>query len=1539
VALPLAFNILTKYDDKGLKQAGKDFDAFGRKSKVFGKNIGDNIRKGVDAHRLGGFVGKNIGSGMRVGIGGPLKGIAGLMAGAFAAVSAVKVFGTFITEARESAKIGRITAQVIKSTGGAANITAVQVGKLADTLSNKTAIDDEQVQAASNLLLTFKNVRNEVGKGNDIFNRATEAALDLSAAGFGSVESASKMLGKALNDPLKGLTALGRAGVTFTDSQKKQIKTLVESGNVLAAQKIIMQEVAFQVGGAAKAAADPIQRLKVIALNLAERVGTVLLPIVEKAANWLGTFLPKALDKAEAGFRRIRPAVQFVTDVLGGFFGRSKDVQTAAGRLDEAKKRLAALQDQAAKGIGTKGLTKKETLVQAEDGSWVPLSFYGGKAPKGVVTKTVTRTVSKTEFAKQLEQAQREVEQAGKDLVAVEGKATKSFGQKIGEQVGKIGRTLVEKAKVWGGDLAKVAKGWGVNIIAGVRTGIDTGDWSGLGKSIGSGIAGAIESAGSFIGKIAVKIGDLLGKVDWLGLGIKVGKLAVPFLVGIALGLLNFDLFGLIKGLASHWQEALFAVLAIAFTPGKVIGAVARLFAKIPLVGPLLAWALLAFKKFANGLVGMVGRALGFLGKAFLEGFRRVFPGIGKRFAEELSILPTRLGLIALEIRARALKMMQGLATAIASRIGAVVARIGELIAKMLKPFARAAGWLIGRGVQFVAGLVRGINGVLGTVVRIAARVISVLTLPFRTAVSWLVGRGVQTVSGLVRGVGSMLGSAARIAGRVISTVTSPFRTAGRWLVQAGRNIVHGLADGIGAVGRGLGGFVNARVVAPIMNVVRGFLKFINNHIIGNVNRFARPFTGGKNLVDEIPIKFARGGKVPGQGVGDRVPALLEPGEFVIRKKKAQQFGYDFMEDLNRGAQRFAVGGRVYPVGRAPVTQGYSSGHPAVDWGVPVGTPVRAAMAGVVSSIRSMRDSYGKHIRMSHDGYNTLYAHLNGFLAKIGQRLDAGNRIGWSGNTGNTTGPHLHFEVTTGRGASVNPLSWLSGAGTVSNAGRLGQFIRSAVAGAAGLVLGPLKRLLAKTIGTGGFRGVLSGMGGKAINQVLEWLRGQDAKTNAANAISFAGSPDAAAMSRGGAVALGRQMAAARGWTGAQWQALYALWQGESGWNPRADNPTSTAWGIPQFLASTARAYGIGAREPDAGRQIWAGLRYISDRYGNPGNAYGAWRNRSPHWYDKGGVARGQGDIPKRTPEPERVLSPRQTGAFERLVSVLDRGRALTVAQVSNVAERAQTRDPLGWLGRLRKTRRAWVYGLWRNWSVPEAIRAWSRIADVRFLGGRGPLRSQVTVEVVNKPAAGWVGITNGSQVALNSGKRLSGRHRRMAAMHELGHVLGLNHTGRRDSIMYPRYQGFSYPTGFDQANLRRLYPKRRKAPPRPATRVRPAAPRRLSAWQISNLEPDSKRFAYARTHGLPGAPRGFKWVEDYTLVRSSFQRGTPFVPRTGMYQLHRGEAVIPAHKNRGGTGATVHHHYHFDNYVGDKNDLVRALEDLRRQRRLPKAG
>ncbi|SDD89999.1 hypothetical protein [Nocardioides lianchengensis] len=214
-----------------------------------------------------------------------------------------------IGEAREAQKVGALTESIIKSTGGAAKISAAQVGELAGAISAKTGVDDEAIQSGANLLLTFKNVRNEVGEGSKIFNRATRAASDLSAAGFGDLNGASKQLGKALNDPLKGITALSRSGVTFTEQQKEQIKTLVESGDTLKAQKIILGEVESQVGGAAAASATAGEKAGVAFGNLKEQLGTALLPAVDAVANAFLGFAP-ALSR---GIEQIGPLFKSLT--------------------------------------------------------------------------------------------------------------------------------------------------------------------------------------------------------------------------------------------------------------------------------------------------------------------------------------------------------------------------------------------------------------------------------------------------------------------------------------------------------------------------------------------------------------------------------------------------------------------------------------------------------------------------------------------------------------------------------------------------------------------------------------------------------------------------------------------------------------------------------------------------------------------------------------------------------------------------------------------------------------------------------------------------------------------------------------------------------------------------------------------------------------------------------------------------------------------------------------------------------------------------
>jgi phage-related protein len=217
--------------------------------------------------------------------------------------------GDFIAQARESVKVGRLTDAVIRSTGGAAGLTGKQFADLATRLSNLSGVDDEVVQSGENVLATFTNVKNQVGAGNNVFDRATEAALNMSSALGQDMQSSVIQLGKALNDPIKGITALQRVGVSFTQQQRDQIKALVDSGKTLEAQKIILGELDKEFGGAAAAAADPLARLQVIIGNFKEQTAGALLPVLGQVANVLGFVLPAAADALTPVIANVAPAL------------------------------------------------------------------------------------------------------------------------------------------------------------------------------------------------------------------------------------------------------------------------------------------------------------------------------------------------------------------------------------------------------------------------------------------------------------------------------------------------------------------------------------------------------------------------------------------------------------------------------------------------------------------------------------------------------------------------------------------------------------------------------------------------------------------------------------------------------------------------------------------------------------------------------------------------------------------------------------------------------------------------------------------------------------------------------------------------------------------------------------------------------------------------------------------------------------------------------------------------------------------------------
>lgn len=224
-----------------------------------------------------------------------IGGLAKFAAGAFAGMGVATLTKGFVDAARESDKVAAQTAAVLKSTGGAAGLTAKQFEQLAGSISAKTGVDDEAIQSAQNLLATFTNVQNRVGKGNDIFSQSTEVLVDMAAALKTDVSSGAIQLGKALNDPIKGITALSRVGVTFTDQQRNQIRTMQEAGDVAGAQRVILAELRKEFGGSAEAIATPWDRLKVSLGNVQEQIGGALVPVIDRLASWLAERLPGAL--------------------------------------------------------------------------------------------------------------------------------------------------------------------------------------------------------------------------------------------------------------------------------------------------------------------------------------------------------------------------------------------------------------------------------------------------------------------------------------------------------------------------------------------------------------------------------------------------------------------------------------------------------------------------------------------------------------------------------------------------------------------------------------------------------------------------------------------------------------------------------------------------------------------------------------------------------------------------------------------------------------------------------------------------------------------------------------------------------------------------------------------------------------------------------------------------------------------------------------------------------------------------------------------
>lgn len=228
---------------KGLSQTQRDLARFGKKMQAIGEGL------------------SRVGQTLTVGLTLPIV--------AFGAAS--------VKAAQESADaFGQVSA-ALKSMGGVSGRTLEQLGAQADSLMRHSLFDDDDIMRnVTANMLTFGNIAGEN------FDRAQQAVVDMATRLKMDLQPATIMIGKALNDPVKGLAALGRAGIQFTAQQKEQIKAMVAAGNAAGAQSIMLAELNRQFGGAAQAAQDtqPFDKFKDALNTLQETIGAKILPIL-----------------------------------------------------------------------------------------------------------------------------------------------------------------------------------------------------------------------------------------------------------------------------------------------------------------------------------------------------------------------------------------------------------------------------------------------------------------------------------------------------------------------------------------------------------------------------------------------------------------------------------------------------------------------------------------------------------------------------------------------------------------------------------------------------------------------------------------------------------------------------------------------------------------------------------------------------------------------------------------------------------------------------------------------------------------------------------------------------------------------------------------------------------------------------------------------------------------------------------------------------------------------------------------------------------
>ena len=294
------------------------------------------------------------------------------------------------------------------------------------------------------------------------------------------------------------------------------------------------------------------------------------------------------------------------------------------------------------------------------------------------------------------------------------------------------------------------------------------------------------------------------------------------------------------------------------------------------------------------------------------------------------------------------------------------------------------------------------------------------------------------------------------------------------------------------------------KIWETIQDIAKAPIRFIvdtviNDGLIGAFNNVAGFLPGVDKLPRvALPPGFSGGGYT-GAGGKYQPAGIVHAGEVVFSQDDIRRHGgVAAVEGMRRGGG-FADGGRVNPLKNLMVTNPYSRAHKGIDYAAAVGTPVFATQDGFVShagpGARAPGVWGGNEVHVAGSGLETWYAHLSRILVGAGQQVRAGQQIALSGNTGISSGPHLHFGAFNGGWPNdIDPGAYLGGAATATGGGNP----------ITGIIDGLMDGFKSAFPGGGMMVDIVGGVGKKILTGAADFITG-----------IFEGSSDGSATGRG----------------------------------------------------------------------------------------------------------------------------------------------------------------------------------------------------------------------------------------------------------------------------------------------------------------------------------------------------------------------------------------------------------------------------------------